>query len=65
MKVVRELGLERRKTVRSISIAAKKKTVSNLVREDRKTAAAGQKAVVLFFFNIFCSFAATLIMHNK
>ena len=49
MKVVRELGLERRKTVRSLSIAAKKKTVSNLVREDRKTAAAGQKAVVLFF----------------
>ncbi len=36
MKVVRELGLERRKTVRSLSTVKKEMQQPNLVREDRK-----------------------------
>ena len=39
MKVVRELGLERRKTVRSLSIVKKESQISNLVREDRQSLA--------------------------
>ncbi len=45
MKVVRELGLERRKTVRSLSIVNKEKQNSNLVREDRQSLAYGLCAV--------------------